>query len=129
MYRTSVLLAALLTGCGTLPTAMSYVAAHDTKVTLIPADIDAFRIKGLDVYESPNHPQHVWLQPHGRQVSMAVNSEDTRWVAMLDRIEPVYRKAAANALAITHPGCELASESLPYPDYFAMEFAYSCKSG
>lgn len=118
-----VLAALSLSACGSLAPGLDYVSGHRERV---PANIPEFKIEQLDVFNAPNHPMKVWVESTGRKISMAMNGQVDQWVAILPRIEPLYREAALTALSRGGKNtCEITG-SLPYPDQFAIEFSYTC---
>ena len=120
-----MLVAIVSAGCGSLPTALDYTSGHRERVS---ADIPEFKITYLDVFNAPNHPGRVWVENSTRGLVMLMNGQGDQWLAILPRIEPIYRNAALAVLNKDDPGrCEISS-SLPYPDQVAIEFAYVCKS-
>ena len=121
VFAASVVLA--VSACGDMPRQLDYTTQKRTR---IEAPIEAFGIGHLDVYESPRHPQRLWIEPTpGRGMALVLNGRQDRWAAMRPEIEPVYRAAAVTFLTGEHPACTIESGT-PYPDALAFEFTYSC---
>lgn len=115
-----------LAGCVDVNLAMDYVG---NKPQIFPAAIQVFGVTQLRAYRSEKHPGHIWVVPNpGRTLAAAFNERTAQWAAMLtDTIDPAYRAAAVQALAVDPGGsCEITGLT-PWPTQFAIEYAYTCQ--
>jgi len=120
-----VSISVLLAGCASINAAMPYAGAQPQR---IPASVAAMSIDELDVRRSVKRPGKVWVSPpDGKVLALAYTWRDTQWAAMLSTtVEPAYRAAALVALRETEQGSCSVTDQTPWPDQFAIEYAFSC---
>lgn len=119
---TAFFIVLFLAGCAVPYT--DYIA--DKPIAVVPARVAAFKIEELHVYTSGRHPLHVWVEPTKRNLALMMSGEQTKWAAMQATVEPIYREALLKALGKNGSTCEVR-DPVPFPEYFAIEYSYSCR--
>jgi len=74
----------------------------------------------------PDGSNKAWVEPSsGEFFSRLMTVGSDPWIATIDVQRTKYQEALLNQLAKDGRDCQI-EESVPYPDYYAFEFRFSC---
>lgn len=125
MKATIYLIVFALMGCAELNHALQYT---NSKPQRFQTSIAALEISTLEVFRSEKQPGKLWVVPNpGKLIASSWGDRQSQFVALLNTtVEPAYRDAATRALKETPGGSCKIDSFTPWPNEFAIEYAYIC---